>query len=154
MSKDTSSENDKATAHAARIAKVRKELRLDKKAPSEWSYTERTTYNKALGAIIVADAHAGGPGAPAPAEVAKAERALKADFQPLETYGPISALSDFSGELVNQAEEVGSSVASVGEGVKNLLGSFSWLVPVAGLIAVVILLKNLSDNTRLPTAAR
>lgn len=94
------------SARAARIARVRASLGLDKKLPSAWSYAERTAYNKALAAAILADTSRSDGGAPSVQDVATAERVVTQNYEPLQSYGLGAMASDFSAELVNQAEQI------------------------------------------------
>lgn len=82
------------------IADVRAKLGLQNRAPIDWTYEERTAYNKALAAAILAD-----PAAPA-AAVETAQTVMNANYAPLDNYSVLQKLEDFTGEVVSQEENL------------------------------------------------
>lgn len=107
-------------------------------------YAQREAYVTALAEIILAN-----PERFTPDTLAKARRELgDTPDTPLQSYGIGERLSDFGGEVANQAGKVGEAVASVGEGVKSTLHLSRYLIPLAAVAALVILLQNFSRRTR------
>jgi|GEM_PF-3593886 hypothetical protein len=85
----------------ARNARVRASLGLANIPPSSWTYEQRVAYNKALASAILSDS------APATAQdLATAQAIAAKEYSPLETYTLGDAASDFTAELVNQAQGV------------------------------------------------
>jgi hypothetical protein len=66
--------------------------------------------------------------------------ANKPDISLTGKYTAGDAISDFSGEVGNQALEAGKSIASVGKGVLNTFNLASWLIPTVAVILVVLYL--------------
>jgi hypothetical protein len=72
----------------------------------------------------------------------------KSPYEALDTYDVGDAVGDFTDEFATQAGDLGESVASVGEGVKNTLSLTRYLIPLALVAAVVIWLRNFARNAR------
>ena len=110
-------------------------LGLTHTAPADWTYDQRTAYNKALAAKIVAN-----PAGWAPESVAAAKKVLSSNYAALEGYGIGDAAKDFVSGAADGVGSVVSSVSSVGEGVKTTLNLTRWLLPLGAVVAVGILL--------------
>lgn len=105
-------------------------------------YEKRIQYLKTLAGIILQyptrfDAQT----------ITNAQKAMGANYQPMDTYGFGEMVGDFVDEAGNQAVEIGASVAAVGEGVKNTLNLSKYLLPVGALVAAVILLWAFARRT-------
>jgi hypothetical protein len=92
---------DSQALRDARGARARAALGLSGIPPADWTYDQRTAYNKAVAAAILADS----AGATAQ-DLATAQRVSAKDYSPLERYAFGDQVGDFFGEVVNQAEEI------------------------------------------------
>lgn len=107
---------------AAAIATVRAEMGLADAAPSTWSYEMRQAYNKRLATYI-----ASRPELFAASEVATAAKIQAKPADDLEDDGFDFGL--FADEVANNAAELNP--------VPSLAKSLKWLLPVAGILALV-----------------
>lgn len=89
------------TARAARIARVRAAMGLADIPPANWTYEQRTAYNKALASAILTDS------APATdADLATAQKIAALEYAPLETYSLGDAASDFTAEFIAHGQAI------------------------------------------------
>jgi hypothetical protein len=105
MSARALSPSEEQAIRDARNARVRASLGLASIPPADWTYEQRTAYNKALAAAILADASSP-VGAVSPQELATAQRVSEKEYGPLERYALGDQVGDFFGELVSQAEQI------------------------------------------------
>lgn len=83
------------------IARVRAALGLSNIPPSSWTYEQRTAYNKALAAAILADAANA-----TPTDIATAQRVSATEYSPLERYAFGDMVGDFFAEFAAQGQAI------------------------------------------------
>ncbi len=128
---------------AAAVDQVKGQLGLSAIQPSDWTYDQRVSYNKALAAYIQQN-----PGLfSATDETNAAAVAAKVD-SPLDDNSFASDLAVFGDEFENQALRVGGAVASVGNGVINALNLAKYGIPAVILIFVAIKLFGIYEKER------
>lgn len=103
--------------------------------PSDWTYDQRITYNKALATFIASN-----PDSFPTSSVQSATSVLNENNSPLSDTGFLSDLSTFGDAITDEAINAGNSIAGIGNGVLNLASSAKWLIPIAGIAVLVILL--------------
>lgn len=111
---------------ASNVIKI--QLNLDQTANSDWTYDQRTQYDKALAAYILAH-----PAAFASQDIQTAQKVKSTDYSPLDDTD--FSYSDFGNEVVNNVVDAGTKVASIGTGVlntANLVGKILPFVAIAG----------------------
>lgn len=115
---------------AAAVAAVRSALGLSGLAPADWTYDQRTTYNKALAAYIAS----------------RPEQFSDQDTRNAEAIGKqaYSALEDTSfdtGLFVSEAiKPVADAAKSVGDGVLSVASAAKWALPLGAVVVGVLLL--------------
>ena len=107
------------TTRAQSIAAVRSALGLSN-TPNEWSYDQRTQYNKALAAYILANESVSAAARPLIAHVANSEPGPLVD----DSFD----WSMFGAEVVKNAEELNP--------VPSWVSSTKWLLPVLAVLAL------------------
>ena len=100
------------------------------KAKVDWSYDERTNYNKAL-AKIIKDS----PTSFATQDVATASQVERADYSPLASAD--FSFSDFGSAVVDNVVDAGNSVAGIGKGVLSAAKLAQYAIPIAGVALLV-----------------
>ncbi len=119
-----------AANRAAAVQTVRAALNLSDRVPADWTYAERTGYNKALAAYIAAR-----PEQFSDAELRGAEAVAKNNYTAIEDAG--FDVGMFVAETVKPGID---AVKSVGEGVLTTAKAAKWVIPVVAGVAVVLLL--------------
>lgn len=106
---------------------------LDGKAKVDWTYDERTLYNKTLAGIIAAN-----PTSFAAQDVATAKQVERADYSPLASAD--FSFSDFGSAVADNANDlVGKPLVNLGKSVSgafNFLGVAGPWLAVGGLLFV------------------
>lgn len=119
-----------AANRAAAVQTVRAALNLADRQPVDWTYEERTGYNKALAAYIAAR-----PEQFTDAELRGAEAISKSNYTELEDAG-----FDVGMFVVETAKPGLDAMKSVGDGVLTVANSAKWVIPVVAGVGLVLLL--------------
>lgn len=105
--------------------------------PSSWTYDQRTRYNNALATYFLTHPEKFGS-----QDLNTAERVVKNPAQPLEDTSFDWGM--FAAEAVKPA---GDALKSVGDGAFTVAAMSRYVLPLAALVAVVILLKAFARQT-------
>lgn len=116
------------------MAAIRSNLGLSD-VPSEWTYDERLAYNNALATYINAN-----PGVFSASDLAIANNELNQNNVSLSDTSFTSGLSDFFGNLEDEAVSALDDIGGVGRGVLSTFRLASWVLPLAAVAVVIILL--------------
>lgn len=118
------------------INQARAQLGLADKAPADWSYMQRTEYNKLLASLIAANAESFPP-----QEVAVARAVEAKVYDPLSDLSALDDLSTFGDAFANELLATADAVADVGRGVRDTVSLAGKALPyVAALAAVAVAL--------------
>lgn len=102
---------------------------------SDWTFQNQTDYNRALATYIVGNAYLF-----TDAQVSAANASLNKNFGTLADTSFTGELATFGNAFVDEVSSAGSQVAGIGQGVLNLASISKYLIPLAGVAAIVILL--------------
>lgn len=119
-----------AANRAAAIATVRASLNLTDTQPSDWTYDQRTQYNKALATYI--QSH--------PDQFSDQD-ALTADLVSKEMYPALQDTSfDTSMFVAETLKPATDALQSVGSGVLSIANAAKWALPLAAILVAGMLL--------------
>lgn len=122
------------------IAAVRAQLGLSN-TPSDWTYDERTKYNKALASYIAANAALFPP-----QDVEVAQNIQSESISPLGDTSYLADINTFGSAFTDELLSAGEKVGQVGNGVLNGISVVGQLIPFALVgLALVWVLKLKKD---------